>query len=280
MELTQISQKNPDEFRTQWYTYVEEMISEEDRSCLFQHAVERSGTRSMSPDVRVPTAPAAYADPLMETLLEKLLPEIERVTERRLHPTYSYFRVYRAGDSLGRHRDRPACEISVSVNLGFSGPSPWPLWIEGPHGTRAVEMQPRGAVVYRGIDCTHWREKFPGDLAAQVFLHYVDQNGIRAEWKFDKRKRVGSIPEHPIAMAANIGPQFRPEQVELRFGPGQSETHLDAIKALIWGDLKAQHTVPAIVEHAVTEFGITEAEARATVMRFVFICQEKGLLMI
>jgi hypothetical protein len=40
---------------------------------------------------------------------------------------------------------------------------------------------------YRGVECPHWREPLNGDHVAQVFLHYVDQNGPYAEWKYDKR---------------------------------------------------------------------------------------------
>jgi hypothetical protein len=40
-------------------------------------------------------------------------------------------------------------------------------------------MNPGDAVVYRGIDCPHWREAFNGEFAAQVFMNYVDQMAPR-----------------------------------------------------------------------------------------------------
>jgi len=44
------------------------------------------------------------------------------------------------------------------------------------------------AVLYRGMDKHHWRERYTeGKWQAQVFLHYVDADGKHAEWKFDKR---------------------------------------------------------------------------------------------
>jgi hypothetical protein len=33
-------------------------------------------------------------------------------------PTYSYARIYANGDELKKHRDRPACEVSVTLHLG------------------------------------------------------------------------------------------------------------------------------------------------------------------
>ncbi|MGA7235113.1 MAG: hypothetical protein WBY44_05520, partial [Bryobacteraceae bacterium] len=46
-----------------------------------------------------------------------------------------------------------------------------------------------------GCDCYHWREPFAGNHLAQVFLHYVDQNGPNTEWKYDKRSRLSRLPD-------------------------------------------------------------------------------------
>ncbi len=53
-------------------------------------------------------------------------------------------------------------------------------------------MEIGDAVMYRGCDIYHWREPYKeGKWQAQVFLHYVDQNGPHAEWKYDKRESLG-----------------------------------------------------------------------------------------
>ena len=134
--------------------------------------------------------PTAYADPLMEQILARLRPDIEAVAGVKLHPTYSYYRVYRNGDYIGSHRDREACEISVSVNLGQEPNVVWPLWVEGPEGCYAAQLAPGDSLLYRGIECRHWREPFGGQKMAQLFLHYVHVDGPYAAWKFDKRKRL------------------------------------------------------------------------------------------
>lgn len=147
--------------------------------------------RMILDDPQAPNTPGSYADPLMETILELLCPHVEGLTGLSLYPTYSYFRVYKNNDVLERHRDRPSCEVSVSLTLGFEAPQPWPLYFQvGTEGTR-VELEPGDAVVYRGCEVIHWRDAFPGEHHAQVFLHYVDRDGPCAEWKFDKRTRLG-----------------------------------------------------------------------------------------
>lgn len=138
-------------------------------------------------DEQVPNTPSGYGDFIMDRLLTSLLPEVEQASGIQLFPTYSYFRVYKNGDVLASHTDRPSCEVSVTLCLGFAEDKSWPIWIEGPRGTSTVNLGAGDALLYRGAECAHWREAFEGRQQAQCFLHYVDQNGPHADWKFDKR---------------------------------------------------------------------------------------------
>jgi hypothetical protein len=153
----------------------------------------------MSGDEQVPGAPCAFGDFMMDHLLMRILPEIERASGLTLQPTYSYLRVYKRGDILGRHTDRPACEISVTLCLGSEGEKSWPIWIEGPGGTSATILTVGDALLYRGTECPHWREAFEGERHTQVFLHYVDKNGPHTAWKFDKRKSLTEFAREPRA---------------------------------------------------------------------------------
>jgi alkylated DNA repair dioxygenase AlkB len=123
----------------------------------------------------------------MDGLLTDLLPQIESASGLALFPTYSYFRVYRHGDTLAKHIDRASCEVSVSLCLGCEGDKSWPILIEGPQGPSSIILGAGDALLYRGMECPHWREIFEGQRQAQVFLHYVDKNGPYTEWKFDER---------------------------------------------------------------------------------------------
>tara|TARA_R110000822_G_scaffold310547_2_gene443930 strand:- start:272 stop:835 length:564 start_codon:yes stop_codon:yes gene_type:complete len=123
-----------------------------------------------------------YADPIMESLLVNKNSQMEKLTGLSLKPTCSFWRMYTKFSELESHKDRPACEISVTINLGGDGTS-WPIYIEG----NKINLKPGDAVIYLGCDLSHWREEFKGDWQAQTFLHYVDANGPFADhWK-DKR---------------------------------------------------------------------------------------------
>lgn len=128
-------------------------------------------------------------DKVMKKLHKDLCPTIERYTGKQLYLTYNYYRTYRTGAILKMHRDRPACEISVTLNIGQKG-KPWPIWIlnyeEEPH---KVPLKPGDALVYHGCDLYHWRSKLKGsDFVSQVFFHYVDKNGPNKWCKGDKIK--------------------------------------------------------------------------------------------
>ena len=160
-------------------------------------------------DRQVPNTFSCYADPVMETLLMKVLPVMKRHTDLNLIPTYSYARLYKKGDILKRHRDRPSCEISTTIHLGGTK---WPIFIDGtgsnnvideyknihkpnaPAGTKVL-LDVGDMLVYSGCELEHWREPLEGNVCGQVFLHYNHVNGPFAEKnRFDKRPMLGIPP--------------------------------------------------------------------------------------
>ena len=160
-------------------------------------------------DKQVPGSYSIYGDPVMETLLMKVLPVMKDKTGMNLVPTYSYARVYETSAELLRHKDRPSCEISTTINLGGE---PWPIFIDGtgannvinekqnlvkpgaPEGTKVL-LEVGDMLVYSGCELEHWREPFEGNTCGQVFLHYNHVNGPFAEKnRFDKRPMLGVPP--------------------------------------------------------------------------------------
>jgi len=133
-----------------------------------------------------------YADPFGETLLDLLKPKIEEVSGKKLFPTYSFFRVYRQGEELIAHTDRPSCEISVTISIAQVGKISR-IWMQkGAELPSNYELSPGSGVVYKGCDILHWREKMTeGQLVVQLMLHYVDKDGFNAEFKYDKRQNLG-----------------------------------------------------------------------------------------
>jgi len=181
-------------FRQNGYAIFHGMISPDRAATLRAHLEKRAatGTMTMQGDEHVPGTPFVYGDAYADALMQELVAELERRLEIPLYPTYSYARVYKHGDVLHAHKDRPACEISVSLNLGQTPDEPWPLYVgEEGNGFGAI-LRPGDALLYRGVELTHWRDAFAGESMAQVFMHYVNRNGPYAKEKFDGRDRLGN----------------------------------------------------------------------------------------
>lgn len=129
-----------------------------------------------------------YSDSKMNNLHERLLPKIENIAGLQLFPTYTYWRMYKKDTILRIHTDRDACEISVSICLGYVADQKWPFYIlDKEENPARIELNQGDGVLYLGVKQSHWRPKFNGERHAQLFLHYVDKDGHYADWKDDRR---------------------------------------------------------------------------------------------
>lgn len=191
-------------FKEDKYVAVKDMISEDivdigTRYALIDEMTRFSDEASTADNnAQVPGSHSKYADPLMESILQHIHINMEYVTGLTLYPTYSYFRVYRPGMDLKPHTDRPACEISTTISFRYnylgSEQQAWPIWVAGKNGPKPFSLEPGDAVVYRGCEIEHWREKLDapdGSYHVQGFFHFVDANGPYADEKLDKRLFIG-----------------------------------------------------------------------------------------
>ena len=122
--------------------------------------------------------------------------KIEEVLGYDLLKTYFYDRFYFTGQELTRHSDRPACEISVTIQVSSNGKKPWPIWFETKEGKEVfVNMKDGDGVIYRGCEREHWRnplesrytkpelffrklmKKEDDTYHHQIFYHFVDSQG-------------------------------------------------------------------------------------------------------
>ena len=122
------------------YRYLQ--ISAEADHWMLNNGVTHSGNKLVGNfnDPQVPNSYAKYGDRLMETLLVKTIAVMQKKTGLKLVPTYSYTRLYRKGNILRRHKDRPSCEISTKLNLGGDN---WPIFID-PTGSNNVIDEYKG----------------------------------------------------------------------------------------------------------------------------------------
>ena len=190
-------------FKEKGYVLVKNFIPKDTSDYLFNylrfstHASVLAGkTRDIvHGDPQVPGSWGSRSGDLaLDDLMKMMKPKMEQITGLKLWPTYTYTRLYRPGNILEKHTDRPSCEISVTLKLGDTGGYNWPIWMVD----KEYSLDKGDAVVYRGCDLTHWREvcEGPSDYRmGQVFMHYVDKNGPYPEYKYDKRNLKAKLFE-------------------------------------------------------------------------------------
>ena len=155
-------------------------------------------------DHQAPGDFSKYGDPIFDALLSLGTEKMCELTGKDLIPTYSYHRLYTQGTELKRHKDRPSCEISTTLCLGYDNSNvdakkypdwDWPMFVgpkDGEVGTEGmpIHMKPGDMLIYRGDIVEHWREPFWGLNHAQVFLHYNEKDG-QYHIPFDGRPLLG-----------------------------------------------------------------------------------------
>jgi hypothetical protein len=141
-------------------------------------------------DAQVPNTYSHYSDILMETLLLKVKPILEKNTNTNLIETYSYARIYKKGDVLNKHKDRFSCEISTTLNLGGDK---WPIYLKDIFKKNVkIILNPGDMLIYKGNELEHWRDEFLGEDCCQVFLHYNNSNTKESKNNiFDGRRHLG-----------------------------------------------------------------------------------------
>ena len=207
-----MSKETIEKFEKDRYLFVKNFISPELAKIITTYTLHQNkfNNQPEAGHAQVPGTHSIHGDHLMESLVEHTWPKMEELTGVELWPTYTFYRLYKQGDILKHHTDRPACEVSATICLGYDYCNldafkktdyNWKLWVNNtangkkyggdPKEDRGYEMKPGDAIVYRGCEIDHWREEFKGVMQSQVFFHYCDRNGPFKDAKFDCRPGLG-----------------------------------------------------------------------------------------
>ena len=178
-----------DELKQKKYKYVKNMLSSDMIEFLSTYCLKRAfaDVDHTTNEYGMPSSVAFHSatSDLFNHILHFLLPVMEKETNLKLKPTYSYNRIYLPGADLEKHSDRPSCEYSASITLKYFYKNEnykWPLCMND----LPIIIEKGDGVIYKGCDIEHWRPIFvqpDGSWHHQVFLHYVDLNGPYKDFK-------------------------------------------------------------------------------------------------
>lgn len=98
-------------------------------------------------------------------------------------PSYAFSREYFPGSELLVHRDRGACQYSMTLTMSKKGQGPTILWFsdnEDKSNAIPVELEEGDAIIFNGGSDYggkwHWRDPLEIDSLVQLFIHYVHPN--------------------------------------------------------------------------------------------------------
>ncbi len=159
-----------------------------------QYTYHYPGHVVMDKDERqVPGSISRYNHPHYHDIYYQVKKRVEQSINEVLYPTYYYDRFYFKNQELVPHKDRPSCEVSVSLHCSNNLDYGWPIWFDTPDGDKIpLVTNPGDAVIYKGCEREHWREPMKGDHKSyyhQIFFHYVRRDGPYIEHAFDAPNR-------------------------------------------------------------------------------------------
>jgi hypothetical protein len=117
----------------------------------------------------------AHSDACGDTVMYMLRAAIEAHVGLELLPTYSFVRMYRKGDMVGRHKDGKENQISCTICIERD--IDWPLGLANDQNEASVILNPGDGVIYQGYILDHWRDKFAGQRQVQLIVGYVAKGG-------------------------------------------------------------------------------------------------------
>ncbi len=139
---------------------------------------------SLKDDRLCPNSASFYR--VFDKVLALCHPKVQELVGEEIIPSFNYCRVYKKNNTLPRHTDRPACEISFTVTLDYEI-SPWLFYAEV--DGKEIEMNlGRGDIcLYEGCTIPHWRNPMTHqNWQTQGFFHYVRKNGHYANHAYDR----------------------------------------------------------------------------------------------
>lgn len=183
---------DPAAFWNDGYRIVEDLLTPE--QCLFlrqcMDTAQQNAQMRMA-DNRAYRGPNNQYAPLpAQMLLHRIAPKLSELVGKELLPSFSFWRIYEAGAVLNPHKDRNACEVSVTISLASEPRDQvWPIGVTDLHGQdHHVALAAGSGLLYQGTEVQHWREKLVDERHYQMFLHYVVAGGPFAALLHDEGK--------------------------------------------------------------------------------------------
>lgn len=111
----------------------------------------------------------AYRDILADVYTQLCSNKVEQLTNKKLKPIASFYRIYGPKCVLKKHVDKSEYDYTVTINISNNPDNyRWPIYTD----TQELILNPGDAFVCEGNKVAHWREEHQGQWSTQLMLHY------------------------------------------------------------------------------------------------------------
>ena len=125
-----------------------------------------------------------HNEPISRFIQFKCLPLIEKITGKKLRPTYTYLSSYINNSNLPPHTDRDECQYTVSF-LVNKDDTKWPIYIAKEATIKKsapvkclidnyyeIHTNINDFVIFCGRKHLHYRKPYEGSFYDVILLHY------------------------------------------------------------------------------------------------------------
>lgn len=127
-----------------------------------------------------PSSQWVYEDACYTEVHKLLCEQLSAQLGIELIATFNSVRLYSNNATLPKHRDREACEFSLSVSIDYAGDEIWPIHLsdkEQDEQGHAISLAIGDGVILQGAKVYHWREPLKSQWQIQAFFFFVDAAG-------------------------------------------------------------------------------------------------------
>ena len=131
-------------------------------------------------DKSVPKCSGSRQHPKYKGLIPHIQEKLQNITGLRLYRTYHMERFYYNNMGINPHTDNNACEISLSWCINKDSISTSDFLILKDKELRKIQTEIGDAVLYKGRELKHGRDKLIGNSDSfihQLFVHFVNADG-------------------------------------------------------------------------------------------------------
>ena len=151
-----------------------------------------------------PSSQWVYGDDCFAEVHKLFCEQLSTMFGIELIASFNAVRLYSQNATLPKHRDREACEFSLSVTIDYQGDELWPIYLSKEKQEEEgipVSLKIGDGVMVQGPKVYHWRNPLKNQWQIQAFFFFVDAAG---EFKSQAGDIIERYPENESKSSNSI----------------------------------------------------------------------------